>query len=429
LKESKDIDQTLNHLFRHESGKMVSVLVKIFGTENFEMAEDVVQDALVSALETWKFRGIPDNPRAWLYRTARNKAIDVIRKNKHNQAIDFSDPAKQLLTSEYTLTATMNNYWEENQIQDDFLAMMYASCDPKISEENQITFILKSLCGFSTKEVARSFLTSEETISKRLYRTKEYFRKNKIKPTIPSDEEIESRTHTVLNSIYLLFNEGYSATHSKELVREDLISQALHLCNSLLGNKKTNTSEAKALMALMCFHTARSKSRLSSKGELVQLSKQDRSTWNKELIQAGRWYLHRAGLGSTYSNYHIEAAIAFQHCDAPTYEETNWGAILAYYDMLLSISNDPIVALNRCLVILELNGPKLALNAITELENIEVLKNYYLYHASLGAIKERMKENVQAVSHYKKAIDLTQSVQEQKFLQERITSILFKYGP
>ncbi len=424
MKDTRKIDQTLNHLFRHESGKMVSVLVKIFGSENFELAEDVVQDALLSALETWKYRGMPENPKAWLYRVAKNKAIDIIRKNKHSNMIDFSDPEKQLLTSEYTLKSTMNNYWQEDYIKDDFLGMMYACCLPEISQENQVTFILKSLCGFSTKEVAKSFLTSEDTISKRLYRTKEYFRKNKIKPEIPSAEQITDRTSVVLSSIYLVFNEGYNSTHSEALIRKDLISQAMHLCKTLLDSERTQLPEVYALMALMCFHTARSEGRLTPEGGLIVLSRQDRSTWNKELIQHGKTYLYKAGFGNTFSTYHFEAAIALQHCVAKKYEDTNWKAILNYYDLMLDISKDPIVSLNRCLVILELNGPQKAFETIEKLKGNKILENYYLYHASLGSINEQLQRTTEAINNFKRALQLTQSKREQQFLKDRIASIL-----
>ncbi len=424
MKEDNHIDNTLNHLFRQESGKMVAVLIKIFGTENIEMAEDVVQDALVSALETWKFRGMPDNPRAWLYRTAKNKAIDIIRRNKHSTLIDFSDPNKQLLTSGYTLTITMDNYWKENQIQDDFLAMMYACCHPDISQENQITFILKSLCGFSTKEVARSFLTSEDTISKRLYRTKEYFRKHKIRPKIPTPNEITTKTATVLNAIYLMFNEGYNSTHTDQLIRKDLIEQAMLLCRSLLSGKQTQLPEVYALMALMCFHTARLDSRLSGEGELILLSKQDRTQWDAVVIQTGQQYLNKAAFGDSLTTYHIEAAIAYEHCKAKQYKDTNWKAILRYYDLFLDLIHDPIVFLNRCMVVLELEGPDTALVALQTIKDNKLLEKYYLYHAVLGEIYQRLHQNTKAVSCYQKAIQLTQSKLEQKFLKGKMAGIL-----
>ncbi len=403
---------------------MVAVLIKIFGTENIELAEDVVQDALVSALETWKYRGMPDNPRAWLYRTARNKAIDIIRRKKHSKTIDFSDPERKLLTSEYTLASTMNDFWKEQHIQDDFLAMMYACCHPDISQENQITFILKSLCGFSTKEVAKSFLTTEDTISKRLYRTKEYFRKHKIRPSIPFPKEIGTRTSVVLSAIYLMFNEGYNSTHDDQLIRKDLISQAMWLCKSLLDSERTQLPEVYALMALMCFHAARIDSRITEEGALILLADQDRSIWNTELIALGSKYLNQAAFGDTLTTYHLEAAIAYQHCTASSYDATNWKEILRYYDLLLKIDNDPIVFLNRCLVLLELNGPEEALFMIQEIKDHKILNKYYLYHAILGEIHERLIQPDEAIKSYKLAIELTQSKSEKKLLSRKIAHIL-----
>ncbi|MHA7058118.1 RNA polymerase sigma factor [Aquimarina sp. M1] len=424
MDSKNNIDTTLNHLFRQESGKMVAVLIKIFGIENIEMAEDVVQDALVSALETWKFRGIPDNPKAWLYRTARNRAIDIIRRKKHCKIIDFSNPDRKLLTSEYTLSTIMDDFWKEQHIQDDFLAMMYACCHSDISPENQITFILKSLCGFSTKEVARSFLTTEDAISKRLYRTKEYFRKHKIRPEIPFPDEIFSKTNVVLSTIYLMFNEGYNSKQKDQLIRKDLVSQAMWLCKSLLDNKRTRIPEAYALMALMLFHTARIDSRINDRQELILLPDQDRSMWNREFILQGSSYLNQSAFGTSLSTYHLEAAIAYEHCCAASYETTNWKVILGYYDLLLSSDNDPIVFLNRCLVILELYGPEEALKTIEEIKHHKTMNKYYLYHAVSGEIHERLLQTNDAVVYYQQAIRLTDSKAEQNLLQKKIGRIL-----
>lgn len=423
MESNYNIDDTINHLFREESGKMVAVLAKIFGVEHFELAEDVVQDALVAALETWKFKGIPANPRAWLYRAAKNKAIDIIRKRKHDIAFDFSDPERQLLTSGFTSSVTMESFWEENHIKDDFLAMMYACCHPDISPENQITFILKTLCGFSAKEVARAFLTSEDTISKRLYRTKEYFRKHKIQPKIPSSSAMVEHSSSVLGAIYLLFNEGYNSTHVNELIRKDLISQALLLCRSVVEHEKTQSPEAFALMALMCFHTARVSSRLSANGDLVLLANQNRALWDQELIVQGEWYLNKAAFGDKLSTFHLEAAIAYEHCAAKTYEATNWTTILSYYDLLLAISFDEIVFLNRCMVVLELQGAEQAFRELSQIDGNKRLANYYLYYAILGEVEQRRGNTKEAKSCIKKAIDMTQSKLEKAFLQAKLSKM------
>ena len=423
MKNEQHIDITLNHLFREEAGKMVSVLANIFGTEHIELAEDVVQDALVSALETWKYKGLPDNPTAWLYKVAKNKAIDIIRKKKNSTVFDFSYPDRQLLTSEYTMATVMDAFWEQDHMKDNFLGMMYACCHPDISKENQITFILKSLCGFSTKEVARSFITSEDTISKRVYRTKEYFRNKKIPPVIPSSDEIASRTDSVLSAIYLIFNEGYSSTNSDTIIREDLISQALSLCKMLLEHKQTQQPEAYALMALMCFHTARVDSRISPEGSLILLNKQDRSKWDSDLIVAGNNYMNSAAFGDKVTHYHLEAAIAYEHCIAKDYASTNWEAITNYYEQLLKSQFDPVVHLNYCIVLMETRSARHALTEISKLNDNKQMQKYHLYHATLGKLYFKNQQRELAAEHYNIARNLTHSKQEQSFLTKRIAEI------
>lgn len=414
------LNDTIDHLFRQESGKMVAVLVKIFGSEHYSLAEDVVQEALIKALQSWKFGGIPNNPSAWLYRTARNKAIDLIRKKKHELAFDFTLPDLQLLKSEYTLGVTMNTFWEEDRIKDDFLAMMFACCHPDISAENQITFILKSLCGFSTREIARAFITSEDTISKRVYRTKEYFRKNKLRPQIPDKSELHNRMEGVLQTIYLMFNEGYNSTQQESLIRKDVIEQAMHLCQSLIEHPQTQIPEAYALMALMCLHTARLDSRLSTNGDLILLANQDRTLWNDELIKKGSAYLIKSAEGEILSIFHIEAAIAYTHCSAKKYEDTDWKGILSYYDMLLKIAPNVVTELNRSVAVLELHGPEEAFKSLQPLVSSKPLQTYYPYHVVLGEIYARLGEDVLACESFEKAIICTVSAQEKEFMQQKI---------
>lgn len=247
-----DIDLLTDRMFRKESGKMVAVLTRIFGAAHLETAEDVVQHTFFEALRIWKLKGIPENPSAWLYRVAKNKAIDIIRRNKFSCQYDFSDEKRILFTSEYTLEISMEHFWKEELIKDDMLRMMFACCHPGISRENQITLILKCLCGFSTAEIAKAFLTTEDTVSKRLYRTKEFFREHKINLMIPSLQELKSRTNVVLNAIYLLFNEGYNATNAPLLIRKNLMEEAMMLCRLLTENIHTQLPETYSLMALMC---------------------------------------------------------------------------------------------------------------------------------------------------------------------------------
>ena len=402
---------------------MVSVLTKIFGAENLETAEDVVQQTFIDAMQVWKLKGVPDNPSAWLYRVAKNKAIDVIRKNKHSQLYDFSDSERVLLKSEYTLATTMENLWKEELVKDDMLRMMFACCHSDISEENQITLILKTLCGFSTAEIAKTFLTSEDTVSKRLYRTKEFFRQNKIKMEIPSEHELKKRTDAVLNSIYLLFNEGYNSTHSDELIRKDLIEEAMLLCKLLTENKGTQLPEVFALMALMCFHSSRIASRLTPEGEIILLSRQDRSKWNYNLISEGNTYMDKAAFGNKISSYHIEAAIAFEHCIADSFEKTNWKRILELYDWLCKSNPSDITEINRAVVILKLHGASAALTALNDLKDKNKTENYYLYQSLLGEIYREQNSKAKAKSHYERAIILTHSDKEKKLLNEKISTM------
>ncbi len=415
-----NINQLTSHLFRHESGKMVAVLTKIFGTENLETAEDVVQQTFIDALQVWKYKGVPDNPSAWLFRVAKNKAIDVIRKNKYNVQYDFNDSERALLKSEYTLATTMENLFKKELVKDDMLRMMFACCHPNISGENQITLILKTLCGFSTAEIAKAFLTSEDTVSKRLYRTKEFFRKEKVKLEIPSVEEIKNRTDVVLNSIYLLFNEGYNSTHAKELIREDLIREALLLCKLLIDNPHTQQPETFALMALMCFHSSRSESRLTATGEIILLPNQDRTKWNNEMLEHGNYYINKAAYGNALSTYHLEAAIAYEHCTSPSFDKTNWKLILNYYEMLCKISLSPATLLNKIAVVMQLHGPLVALQQLEEMNDNKKLETIYLYYSLLGELNLRLNRREESKRNFEKAISLTQSPSEKALLSSKI---------
>ncbi|MEP6615064.1 MAG: sigma-70 family RNA polymerase sigma factor [Ginsengibacter sp.] len=423
MEATNSVNTLADHLFRHESTKMVSILTKIFGTENLETAEDVVQETLIQALQVWKFKGIPANPSAWLFRVAKNKAIDVIRKNKYSIQYDFSDGEKILLTSEYTITRAMENLWKEELIEDDLLRMMFACCHPSISAENQITLMLKTLCGFSTPEIAKAFLTSEDTISKRLYRTKEFFRQHKIKLVIPSGEELKLRTDSVLNTIYLLFNEGYSSANSDHPIRQDVMNEAMLLCKLLTENRYTQVPQAFALMALICFHSARSESRVSANGELILLPMQDRSKWDKQLIQKGNEYMSMAAFGNVVSSYHLEAAIAYEHCMAANFKATDWDKIIKYYDWLCKVSPSPVNELNKVVAIMQVKDAKTALQELESIQDKEKLTSYYLYYGLLGEIHTRLNDFEKAKYYLESAIQLTTSEKEKKILTNKLEEI------
>ncbi len=418
MAERFNITKLTDQLFRHDAGKMVSVLTKIFGTENLQLAEDVVQETFLNAIRVWSLKGIPDNPSAWLFRAAKNKAIDILRKNKFSSHIDFSDPQRTLLQSEYTLTTAIEKFWQEDEIADDVLRMMFACCHPEITEENQVTLMLKTLCGFSTAEIARAFVTSEDTVSKRLYRTKEFFRAKKIKPGFPQAGQLTISTDAVLKAIYLLFNEGYNSTHAEKLIRKDLITQAMYLCGLLCSSAHTQLPEVFAAMALMCFHAARIDSRIDTNGEIILLSQQDRSKWDAASIALGNDYMNKAAFGNNISSYHIEAAIAYEHCMAAAFDETNWQHILSYYNMLVAINPSPVVLLNRLTVVFKVYGAEKTLAEIASSPHRKEWEKNYLYHSLLGDIYAAGNKAAAKIA-YETAIGLTQSEAEKKLLHKK----------
>lgn len=416
------INKLTDHLFRHEAGKMVAVLTRIFGTENLEISEDVVQDTFIRAMQVWALKGIPDNPSAWLFRAAKNKAIDVLRRNRFSTQIDFSDPEKTLLQSGYTLATTVEKLWREDEIEDNLLRMMFACCHPDISEEHQITLMLKTLCGFSTIEIAKALLTNEDTVSKRLYRTRNFFRDQKIRPEFPAAAQLENRVQAVLRTIYLIFNEGYNATHSSQVIRKDLLDQAMYLCGLLTGNERTALPEVYAALALMCFHAARIDGRVSEEGDIILLAQQDRSKWNRALIAAGNEYLDKAAFGNQISSYHVEAAIAYEHCMAPTFEQTNWQHILTYYNLLAAIHPTSVVMLHRLTVVFKVFGADKTLEEMAGSPYRQEWEKNYLFYALSGDIHAATAPE-QAATCYQKAYTLTQSEAEKKLLLKKIAGL------
>jgi len=413
--EQHDINKTVDHLFRHEAGKMVAVLTRLFGFSNIGQAEDIVQDTMLRAMETWKFGKIPDNPQAWLYFTAKNKAIDLIRRQQVKYKID--NDLSYLLKSEYTLSPAVQELFTENEIRDSQLRMMFACCHPSLSKEAQITLMLNTLCGLSVREIADAFLTKDDTIQKRLFRTKEKLRTENISLDYPGADVLQNRIEAVLKSLYLLFNEGYHSSHPQKLIREDLCEEAMRLTILLTENATTNLPQTNALLALMCFHVSRFNARMDDKGFIVLLKDQDRSQWNQFLIQRGNEYMSRSARGVTMHAFHIEAAIASTHANAKSYAETNWTLILDLYDMLLQISYNPVAALNRCLVIGETKGPDMA---IQELGKMCELQENCHYNTSLGEMYFKQGNKKTARSFFEKALTQTSSNAEKKLIEKKI---------
>lgn len=419
-----DIHRLTEHLFRDESKKIVSALVKLFGTDHLELAEDVVQETLLDAMNTWKFRGVPENPGGWLFTSAKHKAIDIIRRKKHTIDFDFNDEDRPLLASEYTLEQTVSSYISNEHIHDDLLRMMFVCCHPELSAEQQIALILKTLCGFSTSEIAKTFHTGEDTISKRLYRAKEFFRTKKIRFQTPSQNDIHTRVGVVLNAIYLIFSEGYHSTNTSNVIRRELIEEAVALCSLLEQNPLTQLPEVYALMALMYFHSARVEGRLDSAGEIILLENQDRAKWNRGLIDRAADYLERSSTGNTLTAYHVEAAIAHAHCVAPSFEATDWKLILSLYNMLATLTPSWSIALSRCVALLYAEGAESALAEAEKVGKQYKLHSNYLHNSLLGDVHCKLEDSEKALEYYELAVSQTDLMVEKNLLSRKIEQLV-----
>ncbi len=410
-----ETNKLVDHLFRTEAGKMTAVLTRLFGFKQYETAEDIVHETIYQALKDWSYNRIPENPTAWLYRVAKNKAIDYLRRE--NRMAEITSELKPLLKSEYTLQATVHQYFNDNEIADSQLRMMFAACHPAIPEEAQVALVLKTLCGFSVEEIANAFLTGKDTIEKRLYRAKEKIREGNIHLDVPAGSDLQTRLETVLQCIYLLFNEGYNSSTTDTIIRKDLCYEAMRLCILLTENALSNTDETQALMALMCYNASRFDARIDSAGFIVLLQNQDRSKWNKELIQRGHKYLGCASTGGSVSAYHLEAAISSRHCVAENFEQTDWNTIFNLYTVLAERNPSPVVLLNRAIAMSFARGKAVA---IEEIKKLTSLQNHYLYNAALGDLYFETGQPQQASLFYLAAIKQTHNPQEQELLKKKL---------
>ncbi len=401
--------ELIPHLFRAEYRKITAVLCKHFGIEHIEIAEDIASDTFLMATEMWGLKGLPENPTAWLYVVAKNKAKDYF---KHN-AIFNNKVAKGISTSMPVIEETYIDLSEKN-ITDSQLQMMFAICNPSISVEAQIGLSLRILCGFGIDEIAEAFLTKKETIKKRLLRAKEALRREKVKIEFPRNNEINKRLDTVLTTLYLLFTEGYYSSNQDTIIRKELCVEAMRLTYLLIENEATNIPKANALLSLMCFHSSRFEARTNSNGEIILYQDQDETLWNKELIDKGEYYLNLASQGYSISKYHLEAGIAYWHT-IKTDTKEKWENILQLYNQLLQIEYSPIAALNRTYA---LSKARKKAEAIIEAEKLNLAENH-LYHSLLGELYNNI-DHVKSVSHFKTALTLAKSSADKAFISNKI---------
>jgi RNA polymerase sigma factor (sigma-70 family) len=412
--------ESTDHLFRREAGRMVATLTRIFGVRNVALAEDVVQDAFCRALEVWKFRGIPENPSAWLMATAKNRALDVLRRER--TARTNEPELSRLLQSEWTLAPMVEELFTDNAIKDDQLRMMFSCCHPRLPEEAQVALVLNILCGFSVDEIASAFVSGHGAIEKRITRAKKVLAGSKKLFEIADDADFSSRLSAVHRALYLLFNEGYHGASPESAVRVELCREAMRLAALLLGHPLSAISATYALSALMCLDAARLPARVDGSGNLTSLFDQDRSRWDRQLMAEGQALLGLSASGSELTEYHIEAAIASVHASADRTEDTDWGNIVSLYTRLMTLHPSPVVALNRAIAVAQHEGPERGLEEIRSIADSDRLAAYPFYSAALGELEFRRGRRETARTHFRAALALARNPMERRFLEQRVAA-------
>ncbi|HVA98598.1 MAG TPA: sigma-70 family RNA polymerase sigma factor [Bacteroidia bacterium] len=405
-------EELIPHLFRTEYRKIISVLCKRFGFDQIEIAEDIASDTFLTASETWGLKGVPQNPTAWLYNVAKNKAKNNLRHSstfKNKIAAELKNISPYFHEEEVDLSP--------QNINDSQLQMMFAICHSSISTEAQIGLSLRILCGFGIEEIADAFLTNKETINKRLFRAKEKLREEKIKIELPDLSEIDKRLEIVLTTIYLLFNEGYYSVSQNKTLRKELCLEAIRLCNMLIENQNTNKPQVNALLSMMCFHASRFDARQDKNGSLILYEKQDTSLWNYELINKGEYFLNCAATGNKISKYHLESAIAYWHTHKTDTIE-KWENILQLYNQLLQIEYSPVAALNRTYALSKANGK---MEAIIEAEKLNLTDDHF-YFTLLGELYTDI-DNRKAKHYFQKALSKAKTLADKQTIQKKIDDI------
>jgi len=405
------IDQVVDHLFRHRAGQMVSTLTRIFGPEHLPLAEEVVQEALITALTQWSFHGVPENPAGWLFRVARNKALDQIRRQ-----MTFREKVAAALHE----LPTDEQPSVDHDFEDDLLSMMLMCCHPALPEESRIALTLKTVGGFSVEEIARAFLSQKATIAQRLVRAKRLIREEAIPMEMPSRDELPVRLASLLKVIYLMFNEGHSAHEGDALVRDDLCDEAIRLGTLLVEHPATLGPAVHALLALMLLQAARLPARIDGAGEITLLAEQDRSRWDHAMIARGMRHLDASASGDAITTYHVEAAIAACHAAAPSFGETDWPRIVSLYDELLAMQPSPVAALNQAVAIAMADGPQAGIDAIESIASRDSLREYPLLYSTLGELWLQSGDRDRSAAEFERALQLPSTMPEKRFLLRKL---------
>jgi RNA polymerase sigma-70 factor (ECF subfamily) len=411
----------VDHLFRHQAGQMIATLVRIFGPRHIDLAEEVVQEALLKALQLWSYRGVPDNPSAWLIQVAKNRAMDRLRREA-----SLRERAGELVRAFEAQEALANrraDSAQSHEAPDDTLAMVFMACHPSLAREARVALTLKTVGGFGTGEIARAFLAKEATVAQRLVRAKRLIRDEGITFELPSAAEMSARLDSVLEVLYLMFNEGYAAHSGENLVRADLCGEAVRLCSLVVEHRATNLPKCHALLALMLFQAARLRARVGDGGELHVLAEQNRGLWDRRLMTMGFLHLDRSIGGEEFTEYHLQAAIAACHAAATRYELTDWAEIVRLYDLLVELNPSPVVALNRAVAVAKHSGAEAGLREVEKIVEHPALQHYYLLPATLGELWQELGDAEKAADNLRQALRCPCSEPERRFLQKKLAAV------
>jgi RNA polymerase sigma-70 factor (ECF subfamily) len=409
----EDIRATVDAVYREESRRVLATLIRLLG--DFDLAEEALHEAFRAAIEQWPVEGVPANPRAWLVSAGRFKGIDRLRRRKRFSPLD-DEQAEQLPAEGKDLAAML-----DDELEDDRLRLIFTCCHPALPPDARVALTLREVCGLTTEEIARAFLTAPSTLAQRIVRAKNKIKVAGIPYVVPSREQLPERLDTVLRVVYLVFNEGYAASSGSSLTRHDLSAEAIRVGRLLV--ELLPEPEALGLLALMLLHESRRTARASPTGELVLLAAQDRSLWDRGLIAEGSALLQRALATREFGGYTLQAAISSVHAAAPTAAETNWAEIVRWYDVLLRLEPTPVVELNRAVAVAMRDGPAAGLALVDELLERGELADYHLSHAVRADLCRRLGLSAAARAAYTRALSLTQLEPERRFLEMRLAEL------
>ncbi|WP_299364766.1 sigma-70 family RNA polymerase sigma factor [Winogradskyella sp.] len=412
--EQKDID----HLFRHHSGKMVSVLTRIFGLKHLDIIQDAVQDTFIKASISWR-KEIPKHPEAWLTKAAKNRVVDIFRslntQRTHHSSIKRGTDA-----------IAINELFLDSEIEDAQLRMIFTACHPKLDPRDRISFALKTVSGFSIKEISTALLTKEETIKKRLSRARKTIQNADIQFHIPRGKALHVRLESVMEVLYLIFNEGFHSNNKEQLIREDLCREAMRLCQLLLKREQTRTPETYALFALMCFHSARLKAKIGMNNEILDLKQQDRSLWHFPLIELGNTMMYKAVDTDAFSCYHYEAAIAAEHLRAKSFEDTDWNKILQWYEALNQLQPMSIYLLTIAVICVQIKQYNRAESYFQQINPDELEQRKYLFYAAKSDFYSERGNLELALKYLEIALESVNNTSEKDYLKKKYSLLLSK---